>query len=204
MATAGRMRGQASKAIRVLSHRVHSKCRLRSAGCIEPLLVAAAVTSFWRGAWYVMDAVLFPGDLLRSGLASLGIGWASFTVAHKAAGATQAAGPDLRAAALRTPPLRRLAVLYCLGLSVVSCWRGVWVLWDGVYERLTGTPATQDALASGLASHALGLVVVIATGHLASVTAPPALIAVITDAGAFSGVFAPYFGSLAILFSRRR
>ena len=74
-------------------------------------------------------------------------------------------------------PLRTFAV-YLTGLSVVCCWRGVWVLWDALFEATSGAP---DGLASGLTSHCAGAAVLIAGGHFTAMLAPPARIAMLPD-----------------------
>ncbi len=47
------------------------------------LLLAAGVTSFWRGAWYVLDAGVFPESTLLSGGATLCLGWGGFAALRK-------------------------------------------------------------------------------------------------------------------------
>lgn len=49
------------------------------------LLLAAGVTSFWRGAWYVLDVGVFPDSTLLSGGATLCLGWGGFAVLRKPA-----------------------------------------------------------------------------------------------------------------------
>ena len=76
-----------------------------------------------------------------------------------------------------TRPLRTLAV-YITGLSVVCCWRGVWVLWDALFEAASGAP---DGLVSGLTSHIAGATVLVIGGHFTAMLAPPARIAMLPD-----------------------
>jgi hypothetical protein len=74
-------------------------------------------------------------------------------------------------------PLRTFAV-YLTGLSVVCCWRGVWVLWDALFEATSGAP---DGLVSGLTSHVAGAAVLVLGGHFTAMLAPPARIAMLPD-----------------------
>ena len=82
-------------------------------------LVGAGAASFWRGAWYSMDALVFPDDVRRSCAASLALGFGGFALAHEAI-------PRLAPA---TPAARGLT-LYAAALSCVAAWRGVWLSWD--------------------------------------------------------------------------
>ena len=43
----------------------------------------------------------------------------------------------------------------------MCCWRGVWVLWDALFEASSGAP---DGLASGLASHGCGVALLVLGG----------------------------------------
>ena len=76
-------------------------------------LVGAGAASFWRGAWYSMDALVFPDDVGRSCAASLALGFGGFALAHEAI-------PRLAPA---TPAARGLT-LYAAALSCVAAWRG--------------------------------------------------------------------------------
>ena len=140
----------------------------------QHLLLAAGVTSFWRGAWYVMDAQLFPDSLLLSGGCTLALGWGGFAALHYGLVPAVMARPD---ADSHGRPLRT-AVLYLTGLSVVCCWRGVWVLWDALFEASAGAP---DGLASGLTSHFAGAGLLLLGGHFTAMLAPPARIAMLPD-----------------------
>ena len=57
------------------------------------LLLAAGVTSFWRGAWYVLDVAVFPDSALLSGGATLGLGWGGFALLRKFAGSSHQPPP---------------------------------------------------------------------------------------------------------------
>jgi len=167
---------------------------LFSAGGVQ-LLVAAAEASFWRGMWYMMDSCLFPGDPLRSGLTSLGVGWLTFGLVHCSASAAVGSG-SAQTAALRTPMWRRCALVYGVSLALIAFWRGVWNLWDASYERLVGVAATEQALASGLASHAAGAAALFASVQCFSVLAPPTLVNVLRNAGIFTTPAARFFLAL--------
>ena len=125
------------------------------------LLVAAAVTSFWRGAWYVMDALVFPDSIALSGGATLLGGWAGFAALHykiipsmmcraedrlaarelvMASGKSpnQQPSPPLQSPQQHLGWLEQHLLLYALGLTVVSTWRGCWLLWDAIGEHFIG------------------------------------------------------------------
>lgn len=74
--------------------------------------------------------------------------------------------------------LHRTFAVYLTGLSVVCCWRGVWVLWDALFEIASGAP---DGLVSGLTSHIAGAAILVAGGHFTAMLAPPARIAMLPD-----------------------
>jgi hypothetical protein len=113
------------------------------------LLVGAAVTSFWRGAWYMMDATVFPESVAASGAASLAAGWAGFALLQ------YGVGPRLKVAEAPGAPLGRAATLgfaYSYGLCVVAAWRGVWLMWDAGLAAAQGwcpSPAVPHCHASG-------------------------------------------------------
>ena len=127
-------------------------------------LVGAGAASFWRGAWYSMDALVFPDDVGRSCAASLARGFGGFALAHEAI-------PRLAPA---TPAARGLT-LYAAALSCVAAWRGVWLSWDLAEAERRRT------LASGLASHACATALLVGVGHLTAALAPPARIGVLAD-----------------------
>lgn len=138
----------------------------------EDILTACGVASFWRGAWYVADAVVYPESPAKSGAACLGGGAAA--LAGLQVGARRALAPG------RQPPGRatRYAATYALALSCVAVWRGAWVLWDAAAGEL-GVGA--DGVASGVASHVGGAAALLCAGRASSVLAPPAKISILDD-----------------------
>jgi Fuseless len=98
--------------------------------------------------------------------------------------------------------LPRLGAVYSVAMSCVLVWRGTWVGWDVVYEHYhdniaiqstmhphgsmmhrTVTKATDPghAAQSGLLSHGIAVGLLLSTGLMASVLAPPAAVSVIRD-----------------------
>ena len=167
-------------------------------------LIGLSAASFWRGAWYTMDATLFPDDLKKSCAASLTLGFGGFASLHSALQRLGKAGPGVRALAL-----------YSAALANIAAWRGVWLAWDLATETgtavpppeaepekqsrlkftrtgsLIGSTAAGDrqqelderrrTLYSGLASHFSALALLVGVGHLCSAMAPPARIGVLSD-----------------------
>ena len=148
-------------------------------------VVGATVASWWRGAWYVMDAALYPDDAPRSCAASLALGFCGFAACHQSAARVAPIAPAARGAAL-----------YAAALANVAAWRGVWLAWDLATGAGPGAaapvsadaPPTADELAerrrvlvSGVASHACATALLVGACHLTSALAPPARIAVLSD-----------------------
>ena len=166
-------------------------------------LVGTGVASFWRGAWYAMDAALYPDDVNKACAASLTIGFGGFAALHTA----------LQNVKLAHPVARGTAV-YMAGLANIFAWHGVWLVWDIATETGIAAPAlppppptkkeaklqytrtgavvggsvetSEDAmrkrtLYSGLMSHFSGLAILVGVAHLSSALAPPARIGVLSD-----------------------
>jgi len=152
-------------------------------------LVGAGAASFWRGAWYAMDATIFPGDVRKSCAASLGIGFGGFATLHSAL-------PRIRSA----PPAVRGVALYLAALGNVFAWRGVWLGWD----LATGTGAAalvqpllsaeeertlrREHLKGALASHFTATALLFSVRHMTSTLAPPARIGVLSDTQSYAAV----------------
>lgn len=165
--------------------------------------IGFGAASFWRGAWYTMDAALFPDSTELSCASSLGLGFGGFAALHVRLQRLAAA-----------PPLVRGGALYVAALANVAAWRGVWMGWDLLTQTGTASaPSTPDevselaarlkftrsgqpvatldrdeelrerrrTLYSGLASHFGGLAVLVGSSHLCSAMAPPARIGVLSD-----------------------
>ena len=137
------------------------------------LAIAAAVTSVWRGAWLIIDALLLPERPALSAAVAALLGSALFCCCRWFQ-------PRLVAWADRE---RRLAwsadaVFSYVGLwACTLVWRGVWNLWDNALGR--GLPAAQldpELALSGFTSHAVGLATLLALGAVRSLNAPPMLL----------------------------
>ena len=150
------------------------------------LIIAAAVTSSWRGGWLLLDALLLPQHPPWSSAASVALGSAGLVLAV-------AVQPSLAAwARKRTESKCTLwtadALYSYFGLWVcVAFWRGIWLAWDVLCT--SKAPGTLDlALAlDGSISHGCGLLVLLILGGLRNLVAPPMLIA--------SDAAAPIFGA---------
>jgi hypothetical protein len=143
--------------------------------------VAMGVATFWRGAWYVMDGVVFPEDVGKSALASFAAGVAGL------AGVQRIAAPMvLRNAEINSTPVTkatRYLLLYGIGISCVAVWRGTWLGWDLAHEKFVNAhpKATDAPIVSGAYSHVTAVVGLCASGYLSSVLAPPAVMLLIND-----------------------
>eukprot|EP00523_Entomoneis_sp_CCMP467_P017666 CAMPEP_0168806552 /NCGR_PEP_ID=MMETSP0726-20121227/1604_1 /TAXON_ID=265536 /ORGANISM="Amphiprora sp., Strain CCMP467" /LENGTH=210 /DNA_ID=CAMNT_0008858459 /DNA_START=70 /DNA_END=702 /DNA_ORIENTATION=+ len=160
--------------------------------------VGMCAASFWRGAWYLLDDHLYPDDAAKSAMASLGLG-----VGGMAASQGLVARAEQMATLKRVGriPLAtaRFGAIYTVALSCVLVWRGTWVGWDCIYERLVvnaeeNNKATDPGHAthSGLLSKGFAVTALLATGLFASVLAPPAAVSVIRDLTVKSGQRAAY------------
>jgi Fuseless len=84
----------------------------------------------------MLDDQLFPENPEASAITSLGLGTAGMTASQ---------GLVARALAVQRPmikPVARFGALYTVAMSCVLVWRGTWVGWDCVYERLLNSPTT--------------------------------------------------------------
>lgn len=167
-------------------------------------LIGLSAASFWRGAWYTMDATIFPDDLQKSCAASLSLGFGGFAALHSGLQRLGKAGPGVRGFAL-----------YTAALANIAAWRGVWLAWDLATETGTAMPmpppepekhgrlkftrtgavigstAAGDrqqelderrrTLYSGLVAHFSALALLVGVGHLCSAMAPPSRIGVLSD-----------------------
>lgn len=139
------------------------------------LLIAAAVTSAWRGAWLLLDALLLPEHPLGSCMASIGMG--SIGLALLAA-----VQPELASWARAHQQQRALWAAdalysYLGGWVCVLYWRGVWLLWDYAFQRgLPSRPIDAELAADGCASHAVGLSMLLLLGAMRNFVASPMVI----------------------------
>lgn len=155
-------------------------------------LVGAGAASFWRGAWYTMDALLFPDNVHASCAASLFLGFGGFAALHQGVPHTPLGAPAWSG---RCAP--RAFALYTACLANVAAWRGVWMAWDiatGVATAAeapaaAAAPATMQEqaderrrlLLSGLTSHASATALLLGIAHLTSALAPPARACILSD-----------------------
>jgi len=106
--------------------------------------VGVAVASFWRGAWYVLDEVVFPADVFKSGLACFVAGVGGLATSQHAKLLL------LRELSCTTQTSHRKRVLmftpptYFVALSCVLFWRGVWCLWDSASDAYFGVADGED------------------------------------------------------------
>jgi hypothetical protein len=174
--------------------------------------------SFWRGAWYILDDHLFPSSPEQSALASLSLGTVGMFASQglvRRVGRFTSHNPSF-------PVLKvsiiRFGALYSIALSCVLVWRGTWLGWDCLYERLhspltNAASGTRPYLASsqqeerrevnatdpghatksGVLSHFVAIGLLLGTGLFASVLAPPAAVSVIRDLTIKTGAN-PYSG----------
>ncbi|KAJ1616546.1 hypothetical protein T492DRAFT_1105951 [Pavlovales sp. CCMP2436] len=138
--------------------------------------VACGVATFWRGTWYMMDA-LCPADPLLSGISCLSFGFVSFAIAQSVVGPLFVQAVPSGALA----PVVRIATLYWLGVSCVATWRGVWSLIDVVSENVAGTTVAEHLLHSGIASHLGAVALLLSLGRLTAILAPPAKTGLLND-----------------------
>mmetsp|Transcript_16234 Transcript_16234/g.39663 ORF Transcript_16234/g.39663 Transcript_16234/m.39663 type:complete len:337 (+) Transcript_16234:93-1103(+) len=144
-----------------------------------PLQIGIGMASacYWRGMWYVLDDQLYPEDPAKSALASLASG--SLGLAASQAylfdpGCHKFEWPKT-ATMCRGTEAKKWLALYGLTTSCILIWRGAWVGCDVVYEKITNESALdpKHLTISGLASHGIALVGLIAMGRLSSTLGPP-------------------------------
>ena len=150
------------------------------------LVIAFSVTSVWRGAWVILDALFLPQRPLLSALASLLAGSVGLVIACFVQ-------PSLAAWARAHDHWRTLWVAdasysYLSAWVCVFYWRGSWALWDQLFS-VGLPPASADAgrAFTGVASHVAGLLVLLMLGAVRNLVAAPMLIS--------SDASAPIFGA---------
>ena len=106
--------------------------------------VGVAVATFWRGAWYVLDEVVFPADVFKSGLACFVAGVGGLATSQHVKLLL------LQELSCTTKTSHRKRVLmfspptYFVALSCVLFWRGVWCLWDSASDAYFGVADGED------------------------------------------------------------
>lgn len=169
--------------------------------------VGMGAASFWRGAWYVLDDHLFPDNAEQSAAASLTLGVAGMMASQGLMHKCEELARQKFASPLAVKAAR-FGALYTVAMSCVLVWRGTWIGWDCLYERLHphnnpqiisaglwGGHSSDNAAAarivtatdrghathSGVLSHVTAVTLLLATGLFASVLAPPAAVSVLRD-----------------------
>jgi len=147
--------------------------------------IGVASASYWRGMWYILDDNLFPDNPLHSAVASLGLG--SFGLAFGQGAIARKAEYYARKEAAKLPfyytPMARFVTLYCVATSCVLVWRGAWMGWDIAYEKISKESATDRGhlTKSGIGSHVLATLGLLAFGRFSSVLGPPAKVSIMKD-----------------------
>jgi len=148
--------------------------------------IGMASASFWRGAWYIMDDSLFPDSPIQSATASLSLGAVGMAATQ---GLVEKAEALSKQGSVRRLCVVRFAAIYSIAMSCVLVWRGTWIGWDVVYEKITSQhPTTPGHLSkSGVLSHGIAAIGLLGCGLFASVLAPPAAASVIRDIAVKAG-----------------
>jgi Fuseless len=113
------------------------------------VFIGVCSASFWRGAWYILDDILFPQSKELSALASLMLGTSGMLAVQgfferienhtlqlmnysKSSRQLQWVSTH---SIQRIHSLLRFTAIYSLVLSVVCVWRGTWMSWDILYAK---------------------------------------------------------------------
>lgn len=117
------------------------------------ITVGCLCASYWRGAWYVFDYSLFPHDRVKSSLSSLMLGstllgMQQFVLSPSYNGTKLLVRllPPPRNYSLRTYYIKmnRFVNLYMIAISCVLVWRGAWLMWDEVADRVSDMFLVKD------------------------------------------------------------
>jgi hypothetical protein len=148
-----------------------SRC---AAEWLVALLIMSAVVSAWRGAWVILDALLFPDEPVASAAVTLGVGAAGFV----ACAVAQPALANWSRGDQRTLPAVVDALYSYAGLWVsVATWRGAWYAWDLAQGRGAAAGPPDGGLAlDGLVSHVVGLVALLPLRGFRNLNAAPMVI----------------------------
>jgi Fuseless len=111
------------------------------------VFIGMCAASFWRGAWYVLDDVLFPNQKELSAISSLTVGTAGMFLFQGRIERIEVWTLNLfnqrknndQWMSIRTiqrvHSVLRVSAIYSLVLSVVCIWRGTWMCCDIAYEK---------------------------------------------------------------------
>ena len=147
--------------------------------------IGVASASYWRGMWYILDDNLFPENPTYSAMASLGLG--SFGLAFIQGAIAKKAEYYAKKEAVKLPSyypsIARFGTLYCVATSCILVWRGAWMGWDIAYEKLQKESATDKGhlTISGIGSHVIATLGLLAFGRFSSVLGPPARVSILED-----------------------
>ena len=100
---------------------------------LRNVLVGCGAASFWRGSWYLLDDNLYPNDPAKSAASSLLAGTVGMVASQ---GLVQRALTKPSAAHLMKQQALRFGAVYTIAVSCVLVWRGAWLGWDVLYEKL--------------------------------------------------------------------
>ena len=126
------------------------------------VFIGICSASFWRGAWYILDDMLFPQSKELSALASILLGTSGMLAVQgffeRIENYTLQLVRHTKRRQLQwisTKSMQhihavlRFTAIYSLVLSVVCVWRGTWMSWDIMYAKYYNDYATTN---TGLAS----------------------------------------------------
>jgi flagellar biosynthesis protein FlhB len=113
------------------------------------VFIGICSASFWRGAWYILDDILFPQSKELSALASLMLGTSGmlaiqgyferiedYMLQYLDHRKSYRRLKWVSAKSLQySHSVLRFAAIYSLALSVVFVWRGTWMSWDILYAK---------------------------------------------------------------------
>ena len=100
---------------------------------LRNVLVGCGAASFWRGSWYLLDDNLYPNDPTKSAASSLVAGTVGMLASQ---GLVQRALAKPSTTHLLKQQTLRFGAVYTIAVSCVLVWRGVWLGWDILYEKL--------------------------------------------------------------------
>jgi Fuseless len=113
------------------------------------VFIGMCSASFWRGAWYILDDILFPNNKELSAISSLMLGAMGmlsvqgffervekYTLHLINENKAKQKHEVLSIRSIKhIHSMLRFTVIYSLVLSVVCVWRGTWMSWDILYAK---------------------------------------------------------------------
>lgn len=116
-----------------------------SSSVLYQVTVGCLCASYWRGAWYCFDSLLFPKDRIKSSVASLLLGSSLLGVnqyilspAYNGTKTIVRLFPPPRSHSLRAyyKTSNRFINLYLIAMSCVLVWRGAWLMCDEISDQV--------------------------------------------------------------------